>query len=263
MSELVTVMLAAAVIFAAIAYGVYIFSSKFPPAQPGNVGPSGVGGWLLVLVTLLLVIGPLQSLGVIAQLTAFDLERAYGHDQNLWWLDLARLAIFALFIAAITLSIHAGYSLAKKRNPSVVRRAKIIIWILGPVGLLFFAIFGTLLTGSALIFFSPEVIGKIVGSLISAALWTAYLSKSKRVNATYYSYPLSTIASANSLSSTPDKFWAEAAKEYESARDNALWAKSYALSDGDEAKAKAMYIRIRARAIQNDIGDICYKFKFR
>jgi hypothetical protein len=55
------------------------------------------------------------------------------------------------------------------------------------------------------------------------------------------------------LEVTPDledqisfEFWKRAADEYETARDEAHWAKAFAISEGDDAKTKATYIRIRA-----------------
>jgi hypothetical protein len=46
-----------------------------------------------------------------------------------------------------------------------------------------------------------------------------------------------------------DKFWEVASVEFENARNTAVWARCYSECDGDEAKAKAQYLRIRASAL--------------
>jgi hypothetical protein len=50
----------------------------------------------------------------------------------------------------------------------------------------------------------------------------------------------------NSTSSIDDKYWEAASNELALKRNEAAWAKAFAISDGDEAKAKAMYIKNRA-----------------
>lgn len=46
-----------------------------------------------------------------------------------------------------------------------------------------------------------------------------------------------------------EKAWASAAAEFSSpSRDQGLWAREFAKADGDENKAKAAYLRIRAAA---------------
>ncbi len=49
-----------------------------------------------------------------------------------------------------------------------------------------------------------------------------------------------------------DKFWSEAAVELENGRHFATWSKAFALSEGSESKAKALYIRLRAESLQLD-----------
>jgi hypothetical protein len=46
--------------------------------------------------------------------------------------------------------------------------------------------------------------------------------------------------------SIEDKYWEGASRELSLKRNEAAWAKSFAMSDGDEAKAKALYIKNRA-----------------
>lgn len=54
-----------------------------------------------------------------------------------------------------------------------------------------------------------------------------------------------------------DECWQAAAAELDSNKNEAVWAKSFAMSEGDEAKSKAMYIKIRAldlMGINNNIS---------
>lgn len=46
-----------------------------------------------------------------------------------------------------------------------------------------------------------------------------------------------------------DKYWEEAALELNTAKNEAVWAKSYSMADSDESKARALYIKFRAEAL--------------
>jgi hypothetical protein len=75
--------------------------------------------------------------------------------------------------------------LARGRDWSVVNRAKAILWIAGPIAAVVLwvvipaTIFGTTLD------FNPQSVGGLLGSILGAGIWTAYLSKAKRVRNTY------------------------------------------------------------------------------
>lgn len=49
-----------------------------------------------------------------------------------------------------------------------------------------------------------------------------------------------------------DKFWEQASIELQSSKNEAAWAKAFANSEGNEAKARAMYIKLRARSFQKE-----------
>ncbi len=70
-------------------------------------------------------------------------------------------------------------------------------------------------------------------------------------------------ATVDSLNTTPtqlkadqpleevlDEFWGKAANEFDTSQDKSSWAKAFALAEGNELKAKALYIRFRARSLQ-------------
>lgn len=160
------------------------------PASSGNrendeasKDPSGVGGWLLLLVVGLMFLGPLMGVGRLYG----DLMSAEDQNPNLRTLEswsTFKSANLWTFLVVAGLSFYAGLGLARRRDMAAVTRAKIVLWVTGPVaavimGLLIpYAVFGKARL-------SPELIGAVIASAIAAAAWTAYLSKSKRVRATY------------------------------------------------------------------------------
>ena len=170
-------------IFIGAIYGVYRFSKSFPPAQANCEGPSGVGGWLLLLVTALMVISPLVGLGQ-TNANLLLTESQYPNLVNLNEWQTYKSASWWSFIVAACISFYAGYGLAKGRCLIVVKRAIILLWVIGPISTVISdIIFPLIIFGQ--IEFEPKVFQAIVGSTISSAIWTAYLMKSRRVKATY------------------------------------------------------------------------------
>ena len=91
--------------------------------------------------------------------------------------------IWVSFLVFATLSFYGGWGLARGKDWSVVKRAKAIIWINGPVLVIVDETMPIVILGIEPTY--PEFIGRLIGSAISAGIWTAYLSRSKRVRATY------------------------------------------------------------------------------
>ena len=157
-----------------------------PPSAPEadeKKSAVGVGGWLLLLIVSLLVLVPLLGAG---RLNADIVLTEMGHP------NLAKLenwksyksALWAVFSVVAALSFWAGFGLARSRNASVVGRAKIVLWLIGPLASFVAGVFIPLLAlGKPQA--NVQVVVNIVVSALVAALWTAYLSKSKRVRATY------------------------------------------------------------------------------
>ena len=164
-------------------YGIYRYANRKPPNAQGIDGPAGVGGWLLLLVVGLAVLEPFLGAGLLSA----DLMSAESQHPNLktlaTWNDYKNVTWFA-FIVVACLSFYAGLGLARGRDMSVVRRAKVLLWITEPaatvilgyfIPLLIFRMFAT----------DTQFTGNLIASTIMAGSWTAYLSKSKRVQATY------------------------------------------------------------------------------
>lgn len=59
----------------------------------------------------------------------------------------------------------------------------------------------------------------------------------------------STTSSIAISSLIEDKFWEQASRELESNRHEATWARAYSNAEGDESKAKALYLNYRALAL--------------
>jgi hypothetical protein len=147
-------------------------------------GPKGIKGWLLLLVVGLMLLGPLVGatrLGVDIDMA----EQQYPVIKSLPEWKAYKTATWWAFFIATGISFYGGLSLARGHDWPVVKRAKAILWVTGPVASIVMAlvipavIFGQTLTASL------KVIGGIIGSVIAAGIWTAYLSKSKRVRNTY------------------------------------------------------------------------------
>ncbi|MCB2066536.1 MAG: DUF2569 family protein [Erythrobacter sp.] len=151
----------------------------------GRGEPSGVGGWLALLVAGLLVLGPLLSLGM----TSGELGQAeYTNPQLVGspvWEQVKFITWIAWFTQAV-LSVYAGYRLTRDFTPSAVRYAVAILWF-NNIGINILS-FGALalipsLDATAAV---GEMVGSLIAGVVPAGIWTAYLLRSKRVRNTYY-----------------------------------------------------------------------------
>ena len=171
-------------IFVGAIYGIYRFARNPPPAQSNTKGPAGVAGWLLLLVVGLMFLGPLMGAGRInADIMLAESQYPNLKDLESW--QLYKSATWWSFLVVACLSIYAGFGLAKGRNPSVVKRAKIFLWVAGPAASIVMGIFLPLFVFGELES-DPQFFGALIGSVLVAAIWTAYLSMSRRVKATYF-----------------------------------------------------------------------------
>lgn len=166
-----------------IARGIKKAANKYPSAAPEQIAVSGVGGWLLLLVTGLMFLGPVMGAGRI-NADFMSVEDQYPNLKTVTEWGTYKSATWWTFLLVCCLSFYAGLGLVKERSMSAVKRAKIILWVIGPLASL---ILGAILP--VLIFRrfepDPQFVGGMIASIIAAAIWTAYLSKSKRVKATY------------------------------------------------------------------------------
>lgn len=150
---------------------------------PVKKGPRGVGGWLLLLIVGMMVLGPLMGAGRIAGEIAMA-EHQYPEIKTLNdWSNYKSIVWWSFAFAAL-LSIYGGFGLATGKRWVVVGRAKVILWLSGPIASLIMAlIIPYIVFGEIEV--DPQFFGALIGSLLAAIIWTAYLSKSKRVRNTY------------------------------------------------------------------------------
>lgn len=171
-------------IFIGVIYGIYSFAKRTPPANRSAKGPAGVGGWLLFLVAGLMFFGPLMGAGRLS-IDITSIESQYPNLLTIPVWSTFKSASWWSFVVVCCLSFYAGLGLAKGRSFSVVKRAKVILWIIGPVASIIMGLFIPLVVIGK-VESDPQFFGSLIASIFGAAIWTAYLSKSRRVKATYY-----------------------------------------------------------------------------
>jgi hypothetical protein len=144
-------------------------------------GPKGVGGWLLLLVVGL-TIGPVVGAGrTYAEFLV--LERQYPGIVTVGSWNAFKLVTLAILAGVAVLGFYAAWGLARGTQWSVVLRAQIILWAAGPLANVVVGLVPTIVFNQT----EPAEAGaaSLLGSVIVASVWTAYLAKSKRVRATY------------------------------------------------------------------------------
>ena len=146
--------------------------------------PYGVRGWLALLVIGMMILGPLMGAGRINS-DILMVEHQYPHITSLPQWTTYKSTTWWAFLIVVAISFYGGLGLVRGRVWSVVTRAKQILWITGPLALIVMAVIIPLSVFGKTEAVSPEFIGAFIASLISAGIWTAYLSKSKRVRNTY------------------------------------------------------------------------------
>ncbi|NJM49777.1 MAG: hypothetical protein HC843_01870 [Sphingomonadales bacterium] len=131
----------------------------------------GVKGWLLFLVLVLILIGPLLgALGVHSELEAV-LAGQQALEGTEEWFDIQGAAWVAWGLGAI-LSVIAGLLLLIARKPWAVTAVITLLWLMGPI-LSIFIVWDSGLE------FDGSVSVAIVKTTASASLWTLYLMISK------------------------------------------------------------------------------------
>lgn len=152
-----------------------------------DAGPAGVGGWLLLLVIGLLVLGPLAGIGKTMQAIEVT-ERTYPNIIGIpAWVHYKSTG-WSLIAMACLVSVAAGWGLLKSRQSGAVQFAIAALWIRGPAVVILDAISATIFlqTGFAEYFSDPSLVGDLLGNFAAATIWTAYLKMSRRVRNTYH-----------------------------------------------------------------------------
>lgn len=157
-------------------------------ASPRTQEPAGVGGWLLLLVMLMLVVSPLLSVALTAE-GFWSVEERYPALMSVPEYSILKAATWWIMLPCVAALAYGGWGLARGRSRSVVKRAKIILWLVGPVATVAIGIVVRLTVTDNTYARHPEFVAQLIGHLLAstiiAVIWTAYLSKSKRVRNTY------------------------------------------------------------------------------
>lgn len=149
--------------------------------------PYGIAGWLLWLVVWMIFVRPLLGAGSIyAEMRDVELELlSRGAVVPPEWASY-KIATWCTFAASAGVSAYGGFALARQRTWAAVIVAKLALWISAPIATLVqlvvvpFSVFGNLNAVD-----SARVVGSFFGAVVVALIWTAYLSRSKRVRNTY------------------------------------------------------------------------------
>jgi hypothetical protein len=162
---------------------VVLIPNVAPDSNENTQGPRGVRGWLLLLVAAMMVLGPLHGIGRIHQDISMAESQYPGLTSLEEWAAL-KSATWLTFFCVAALSFYGGWGLASGNNWSVVKRAKAILWITGPVASIVMGVLIPLMTfGVDAV--DPRFIPLLIAAMAGPAIWTAYLSRSKRVRNTY------------------------------------------------------------------------------
>jgi hypothetical protein len=89
-------------------------------------GPSGVGGWLLLLVVGMMVLGPMLGSSQI-EVDFRAIETQYPNISSVAEWNTYKTTTRKLFLLIAAISFYGGWGLARGRDRSVVRRAKVIL----------------------------------------------------------------------------------------------------------------------------------------
>lgn len=146
---------------------------------------TGIGGWLLLLIVGLMIVGPLMGFSRLSTELHNVLERYPQLALSSQWQIYSRVS-WVIFAATAAISISAGYRLWKVHLPSSVRFAVLALWFIGPAGSILYSVsmaFAFGLHAAEKTF--PEAIGNFASSCILARIWTGYLTRSIRVGNTY------------------------------------------------------------------------------
>ena len=231
----------------------------------------GVGGWLAILIYSLYVLVPLYNLLTTASVIGMaERENPQLLQVDSWmtfrtstWVANAGMSVFSVFTA---------YCLHIRPVPSSLRLAKGYMWSVPVVALVMAWVMDLTLHVPP-----AEQVGRVMGAAAIAGLWHAYLSMSLRVSGTYKptdeggrsdeptrpsarstvrptspepGYPASDSAQGQPRFDDDDLFEV-VGNELRSGNPVAgTWTRAFAEADGDENKARALYIRLRVERLK-------------
>lgn len=164
------------------------------------------------------------------------------------------MVFFVLIVGAITHSKSSGFGMwvwgytawlmYKRRNSDLASMYKLLLWF-DAIAIIFLVLIYAFNISTFSVFSSEDLlvafIFLVVVKLITASLYLFF--KSQTVDSSEVSIPIND-------DQPNDECWSKALSELNSGNiDDAAWARAFAESNGDESKAKASYLKIRASSL--------------
>lgn len=157
-----------------------VFGASSVPGT-GEAKYKGVKGWLLLLCVGLTILTPIRALVTIGQ----GYSQSSPHFDRFPGLRVLMIIDIPLSLALVALSVHAGVSLWSIRPRAVQITRRFFYLMLGYLAISCVLPFTAGLPSEANSAMAAEVAKGVIQGLITAAIWLSYLTKSKRVRATY------------------------------------------------------------------------------
>lgn len=149
-----------------------------------KTAPSGVGGWLAFLIIVLMVLGPLLSLGsVYSEISGIERLQLRIANESDWW--LSKLALWCLTVVPVAISFSVGYHLWRDHRPETVEFAISGLWAMVALSFLsnFIVAFGIFNLSFEAV--ANALMKNAFSIVVAVGVWTLYLRKSIRVKNTY------------------------------------------------------------------------------
>lgn len=144
-----------------------------------------IGGWLMLLIVSLGVLGPLSGFGRLSD-AFFQAETNFPNLRTLSSWAHYKQILWLVYAGTAGATVSAGYRLWKIHTPDSVSFAIKVLWAVPLLTLLTDLIAGSiLLRGLTAMDVLLASSGLTVASFIVSAIWTLYLLKSRRVRAVY------------------------------------------------------------------------------
>ena len=146
--------------------------------------PTGIGGWLAILVGALLFINPVMNVGgVLANFSSAE-ESLPALVDNSTWATYKMIALGGAGIGSAILFL-AGVRLIDSKTPKSVDFALTALWVGGlAVPVLTLVLLALVIKQNPI--GNEGQFGSMVGGLFWLVVWSLYLTRSKRVKNTYF-----------------------------------------------------------------------------
>ena len=146
--------------------------------------PTGVGGWLLLLVIGMMGLGQLiRAVFLFGGFGVSELRNPSLANVDKW--ESYKTVMVSTFLIFAAIQFYGGFVLATKRERLVVNRVKFILWLIGPGYVLMLQVLVPIIVLGEFNGMVGQTIGSILGASLGAFAWSSYLAKSKRVQNTY------------------------------------------------------------------------------